>query len=64
MHKPATSPRTARQRECADEVIERENFSMRFVCESCGTEARSDPKAQLFCWPCAFPFFAVEETHP
>jgi hypothetical protein len=24
----------------------------------------SDPKAQLFCWPCAFSFFAVEEPQP
>lgn len=36
----------------------------RFRCEACGTEALSDPKAQLFCWPCAFSFFAVEEPQP
>jgi hypothetical protein len=36
-----------------------------FVCEACGTEALvGDPKAQLFCWPCAFSFFAVEEPQP
>lgn len=32
-----------------------------FRCEACGTEALSDPTAQLCCWKCLLPFWPVED---